>query len=444
MNSQETYPQQLLHFLSRSPTAYHAATTLAERLQTAGFEALDEAQAWSLRPGGRYYVTRNDATLAAFIVGSAPPEESGFHIAGAHTDSPGFKLKPQHFLSRHGYWQWGVEVYGGPIFATWLDRDLSVAGRVVVRSAHDPFRSVLVDLKTPLARITSLAIHLQRTVNQEGMKLNAQSHMAPIWGLASAAVNSPSDQRISAWLTDHLSKQLGEAITPDALLGADLFLYDTQAPQLIGQAQEFIASGRLDNLASCFVAAEALCEAALQSPESKTTRIMVCYDHEEIGSRSMHGAASPFLERLLRRISESSWNGSEQSLDRAYARSLFVSLDMAHALHPNYADLHDAAHGPQLNQGPVIKHNAGQSYATDATTAARFAALCQSVGVRPQHFVMRSDLACGSTIGPISAAQLGIATVDIGMPMLSMHSAREMAGTHDAETMIKVLQPFWR
>jgi aspartyl aminopeptidase len=424
----------LISFIDRSPTPYHAVAEAAARLRAAGYQQLCEDEVWELAPGDRRYTERNEGSLVAFEVGAQRPSEAGFRIVGAHTDSPNLRLKPLADVDAHGYQQLGVEPYGGVLLHTWLDRDLSLAGRVSLRTPEG-VRTVLLDFARPLIRVPSLAIHLDRDAAKEGLKLNAQKHLVPILGLGDA----PSLMEL---VTSELRAQ-GLTGGPDArVLAFDLMAYDTQASGVSGPRGEFIHAPRLDNLASCHAGLRALLEAGARDlPDA--TRVVALYDHEEVGSRSAQGAAGPVLEYALERIVEGFKGGEPQGLARALARSTLISADMAHAVHPNYADRHEPGHRPQIGHGPVIKTNANQAYATDAATAGLFAALCQEIGFEPQHFVSRSDLACGSTIGPITAARLGVRAVDVGNPMLSMHSCREMAGTADVAPMIAVLAAFY-
>lgn len=433
----------LLGFLARSPTPYHAVETVARRLEEAGFERLDEGQLWSVAPGDRRHVVRG-GSIAAFEVGSRPPCEAGFRIVGAHTDSPNLRVKPVADVRAHGYGQVAVEPYGGVLLHTWLDRDLSLAGRVVLREGTQ-LRTRLVDLERPALRVPSLAIHLYRELHQEGLKLNAQQHLVPVLGVSEKL-------SLEKLLVEAIaSKRERKASKPGEILSYDLMAYDTQPAARAGGAGEFIQAARLDNLASCHAALCALlaARAGKATKSAAATRVIVLYDHEEVGSRSQAGAAGTFLADVLARLAGGFVTASgrkastpEQAFERAAARSWLVSADMAHAVHPNYADRHEPGHRPVLGRGPVVKRNFGQSYATDAASAALFTALCRDVGVTPQHFVVRSDLGCGSTIGPISAARVGIRTVDVGSPMLSMHSCREMAAAADVAPMIDVLTAF--
>jgi aspartyl aminopeptidase len=424
--------RELLDLIDASPTPYHAVAQAAQRLERSGFVRLFESDAWRLAPGARFYVIRGGSSLAAFIVGERPAEEAGFALIGAHTDSPNLRVKPLPEINSYGYYQLAVEGYGGLLLTTWLDRDLSLAGRVVVDDGSAGGQTHLVDFRRPLLRIPNLAIHLNRTVNTEGLKLNPQTHMVPIIGLEP---EGPHEAPLLArWLALELQRG-GVSCEPERVMAFDLCLYDVQPAALAGLREEFIQASRLDNLASCHAALHALCAAPPTRPQ---TRGIVLYDHEEVGSQSAQGAGSPFLRDLLARIA-----GQPEALARAVARSLLISADMAHALHPNYAEKHEPGHRPILGKGPVIKSNVSQSYASDAESIARFHRLCRSVGVAPQHFVSRSDLACGSTIGPITAGRVGLHTVDIGSPLLSMHSVREMAAVADVGALLEVLGAFF-
>lgn len=423
----------LLSFIDRSPTPYHAVAESVSRLRAAGFRAICEGEVWSLAPGDRRYMVRHEGSLVAFQIGEISPAEGGFRIIGAHTDSPNLRVKPRPDVDANGYRQLGVEPYGGALLHTWLDRDLSLAGRVTLRGESVP-RTVLIDFARPLLRIPNLAIHLQRELNTEGLKLNAQQHMAPIIGLE----GSPSLQDL---LASELRAQNQIEVDASDLLAFDLMAYDVQPSVVSGVRGEFIHAPRIDNLASCHAGLTALIGAG-SAPLPQHTRVVVLYDHEEVGSRSANGAASPLLAGVLERSVGGFETGEPQGLERALSRSTLISADMAHAVHPNYLDRHEPEHRPVIGRGPVIKSNANQSYASDAHTAGLFTGLCDRLGIEPQHFVSRSDLGCGSTIGPITAARIGIRTVDVGNPMLSMHSCREMAGTADVEPMIDVLRSF--
>jgi aspartyl aminopeptidase len=430
----------LLAFVDRSPSPYHAVAEAERRLAAAGFSRLLEQDTWRLEPGSRWCVVRGDGSLIALQVGSESPADAGFRIVGAHTDSPNLRVKPRPDRSADGYRQLAVEPYGSPLLHTWLDRDLSLAGRVSFRGRGDgeraAVRTALLDFGRPLLRIPSLAIHLQRELPTTGLQLNPQQHLPPVLGL-------DGTPPLAELVASELRAAAVASIDAADVLGWDLMAYDVQPSCVAGARGEFLLAPRLDNLASCHAAICALLEAAA-SGAGRATRVVALYDHEEVGSRSAVGAAGPLLESTLERTVAGFKDGAPQGLARAVARSLLVSADMAHAVHPNYSDKHEPGHRPVVGAGPVIKVNANQSYASDAETAARFAALCAEVGVRPQHFVSRSDLGCGSTIGPITAARVGLRTVDVGNPMLSMHSCRELAGVADVAPMIDVLCAFLR
>jgi aspartyl aminopeptidase len=417
-----TLTRSLLSYVEASPTPFHAVAEARARLAAHGFTALDERDAWKLEAGARHVVVRHDSTLVAFALGSAPPAEAGFLLIGAHTDSPNLRLKPRGELNRNGFRQFAVEVYGGVLLHTWLDRDLSLAGRVFVAGEEQPR---LLRMTRPLCRVPSLAIHFDREVNERGLVLHKQNHLPPLVGLGGGD---------EGWLNALLAAELG--VPADAIVGADLMLHDAVPPCVSGVDGEFVHAPRLDNLASCHAALEALCAAAPGRPAP--TLVIALYDHEEVGSQSAEGASSAFLWSLLERIVRTT-GGTAEDVHRALARSLCVSADMAHGVHPNYADLHEPQHAPKLGGGPVIKLNSNQRYATNGATALRFERAAQAAGVPVQRFVMRSDLPCGSTIGPITAARLGVATVDVGNPMLSMHSIRELASSQDQAAMVAAL-----
>ncbi|QLF91719.1 M18 family aminopeptidase [Pseudomonas sp. ABC1] len=423
---QETLNQGLIDYLGTSPSPFHATASLAQRLRNAGYERLDERDSWHLQAGGRYYVTRNDSSIIAFQFGTQALSEHGIRLVGAHTDSPCLRVKPHPDLHTQGFWQLGVEVYGGALLAPWFDRDLSLAGRLTYsRDGH--IESQLIDFKQAIATIPNLAIHLNREANQ-GWAINAQKELPPI--LAQVASQDTSDFR--ALLAEQLSRE--HNLVADVVLDFELSFYDTQPAACIGLNGDFIAGARLDNLLSCYAGLQALLTAA---PEQ--TCMLVCTDHEEVGSSSCCGADGPFLEQILRRILP-----EEDQLQRTLNRSLLISADNAHAVHPNYPEKHDGNHGPKLNAGPVIKVNSNQRYATSSETAGFFRHLCLTEEVPVQSFVTRSDMGCGSTIGPITASRIGVRTVDIGLPTFAMHSIRELAGSQDLAHLVKVLSAFYR
>ncbi|MDP1611870.1 MAG: M18 family aminopeptidase [Sulfuritalea sp.] len=412
---------ELIDFIDASPSPWHAVASAEARLQAHGYTRLDEGKRWQLAAGGRYYAVRGGASLIAFALGSRPLAEAGFRIVGAHTDSPGLRLKPQAALAANGLMRLGVEVYGGPILATFTDRDLSLAGRVVLRTAAGP-QTQLIRFERPLLRLPNLAIHMNREVNEKGLKLDKQTELPLILGPLGAG--DDAEARLRALLA---SAAQGEA--------ADLLSWhDLQQGGLWGADEEFIASRQLDNLASCHAALAAL----TATPQPTATCVAALFDHEEVGSESAAGAGGSFVGDVLARIGlQTGVDGEDRR--RALARSFFVSADMAHAWHPNFPAAYEPEHKVMMNGGPVIKTNAGQRYATQAETAARFMGFCEKAGVPCQQYAHRTDLGCGSTIGPIVAARLGIASVDVGAPLWAMHSARESAGARDHDYMIAAL-----
>ena len=421
----EVLNQGLIDFLKASPTPFHATASLAQRLEAAAFQHLDERQSWAVGAGGRHYVTRNDSSIIAIQLGRRPVLEAGLRLVGAHTDSPCLRVKPNPELHKQGFWQLGVEVYGGALLAPWFDRDLSLAGRVTFR-AGGKVQSQLIDFRLPIAIIPSLAIHLNREANQ-GWAINQQKELPPI--LAQVASETGADFR--ALLAEQLT--LEHDLNADAVLDYELSFYDTQSAAVIGLNGDFIAGARLDNLLSCYAGLQALLTA-----DSEETCVLVCTDHEEVGSCSACGADGPMLEQVLQRLLPDA-----DGFARVMQRSLLVSADNAHAVHPNYADKHDSNHGPKVNAGPVIMINSNQRYATNSETAGFFRHLCLENEVPVQSFVTRSDMGCGSTIGPITASRLGVPTVDIGLPTFAMHSIRELAGSHDLAHLVKVLSAFY-
>lgn len=425
----------LLAFLGESPTPFHAVAAATSRLTAAGFRLLAETDAWSELAPGRYAFPHGGSSLLAFVI----PEGkriAGFRIVGAHTDSPNLRLKPTPEYKSAGYAQLGVEVYGGALLNSWLDRDLSLAGRVFVTAdgggkGDRKVESRLVRFTAPMLRVAQLAIHLDRDVNDKGLVLNKQEHLAPIFGLAR------DDAKDLATL---VAEELG--VPRERIAGSDLMLYDVIAPTAGGRDGEMIFSARLDNLAMSHAAIRALVDAAPAAAAGDIVPVAALFDHEEVGSETAYGAQSGFLPRALERIVLGR-GGSREDYHRALAGSLCVSADMAHAVHPNYESRHEARHKPVLNGGPVIKVNAQQRYATSGATAALFRDLCGRAEVPVQHYAHRTDLPCGSTIGPIASTLLGIRTVDVGNPMLSMHSIRELGGSKDPAMMTRVMTLFY-
>ena len=409
----------LRSFVDASPSPSHAVAEIVRRLTAAGFGALDETDAWSLAPGDTRYVVRDSSSVIAFRIGTAPPAEAGLRLVGAHTDSPTFKVRPRWDLRRYGYRLVGVEPYGGLLAHTWLDRELTVAGRLVVRGGGQH----LAVLPGGPLRLPSLAIHLDRSI-RDGLVLDPQRQLVPLWG---------PDLETGPGLLQALADAAG--VVAGDIVGHDLVLADTQPAARTGADGTWIAAPRLDDLGCCHSGTLALLRAA----GAAHTQVLVANDHEEVGSGSAQGARGSFLADVLARLVAATGEVNVQALHRTIARSRLVSADMAHAVHPNFADRHDPSHAPAMGGGPVLKHNANQSYATDAVTGGWFTERCADAGVPVQHFVSRADLPCGSTIGPLTASRLGIATVDVGAPMLAMHSCREVASALDVPLMVRAL-----
>lgn len=415
----------LADFIDACPSPYHAVEEVALRLKRLGFVEHDEAASWG--PDlGRGYLKRGGSILA-WVRGMSETPHAGYRIAGAHTDSPNLRVKPQPDTGSVGVRQLGVEVYGGVLLNSWLDRDLGLSGRVYLRTDGAP-EERLFRIDSAILRVPQLAIHLHRDIRTEGLKLNSQQHMSPIWG------QGRKDER---GFTDLLGETLD--VDPGSILSWDAMTHDLTPSRLIGDDDVFLAAPRLDNLASCHGALRAL-ERALS--DGATNCILSFFDHEEVGSGSSRGAESPILRDLIERLVALAGGGTEDVL-RALAGSRCVSMDMAHATHPNYVAKHEPDHRLHMNAGPVVKINANQRYATEGSSEAWFQAACEAVDVPYQRWVNRTDLACGSTIGPITAASLGVSTVDVGMAQLSMHSARELCGSHDPDLMIRAMASFF-
>lgn len=425
MSDTSTFNRELLNFLTESPTPFHAVASMANVLRDNGFEELIEHDSWALKPG-KYFSTRNGSSIIAFINGTESVADTGIRMVGAHTDSPCLKVKPNPEKRTNGYLNLGVEVYGGVLLNPWFDRDLSIAGRVTVETSDGKLVSRLIDFKRPIATVPSLAIHLDREANNS-RTINPQRDIPPL------LLRGKGDEKWHDILGDQFKREHDD-IDLKAIHGWELCFYDTQAPAMNGLNEEFIASARLDNLLSCFTGLQALLEA-----DTSLTSLLVCSDHEEVGSASAEGAQGTFLGDIIDRLI-----GSGETRHRAIARSLMISADNAHGIHPNFADRHDPNHGPLLNEGPVIKINANQRYASNSETSSYFSYLCAKNDVPCQSFVVRTDMACGSTIGPITATEIGVKTLDVGVPTFGMHSIRELAGSDDACHLYKVLAAFYQ
>jgi aspartyl aminopeptidase len=405
-------------FILDSPSSYHAAAAVTARLEADGFERLDERDDWPAGPGRRVVV--RDGAVIAWVQPDAATPTTPYRILGAHTDSPSFKLKPGSSTSSEGLLQAGVEVYGGPLLNSWLDRELELAGRVVTRDGEEHL------VRTgPMLRIPQLAIHLDRDVNK-GLALDKQRHMQPVWGAGTGGD-----------LLGHLAGLVG--VAADEIDGHDLLLVDTQAPGRFGNDDGLFAAGRMDNLSSVYAGLVALLAAPADAGH---VSVLVAFDHEELGSESRSGASGPFLEDVLERIAAGLGAGGVERR-RAFADSWLLSSDAGHAVHPNYPERHDPANRPMLGGGPLLKLNANQRYASDAVGSAMWARVCRQAGVRTQPFVSNNQIPCGTTIGPLSATRLGIRTVDVGPPLLSMHSARELAHVDDLVELASAVTAFF-
>ena len=438
-----TFNDGLLQFLQQSPSPFHAVSTMLATLESAGFELLHEKDAWQLKPGRSCVVERNGSSIIAFTAGQGDPAQTGIMMAGAHTDSPCLKVKPNAVMQSPSALQFAVEIYGGALLAPWFDRDLSLAGRVeFLRSDGQP-GSALLNWRRAIATVPSLAIHLDREANKN-RTINAQKDMPPVLALPimTADGTEPENFDFRAFIGDALTKQ-HDIRDAEKILAHELYFYDTQPPAVIGLREEFIASARLDNLLSCYICLDAIL-AADRSGNGQFS-LMVCNDHEEVGSNSACGAQGPFLRSVLARISaQFSTGDAAENVERMTRQSMFLSIDNAHGLHPNFPEKHDANHGPLLNKGPVIKINANQRYATNSRTNALFRAVCDKADIPVQEFVVRSDMGCGSTIGPITAAGLGVETIDIGVSTFGMHSVRELAGSDDGWFLARALRQFYQ
>lgn len=417
---------ELLTFLGEAVTPFHAVEAMTRRLKTAGFEEVEQFDAVQMAPGQGYFTVRQGSSLIAMRAGDAELG-AGLRLVGTHTDSPNLSVKPNPVKGRDGCVQLGVDVYGGALLNPWFDRDLGVAGRVALLSTDGELESVLFDSKRPVAVVPSLAIHLDREANTQ-RSVNAHKDVVPL-----AMLGEAQQFDFRQWLAEALAKD-DPRWQGARVMDYELSLYDTQRPGLVGIEEDFITSARLDNLLSCYAAVTALINA-----DDSHWSVLVATDHEEVGSASTVGAQGPMLMDALTAIAP------DASANRKLrARSWMLSVDNAHAVHPNYADRHDEQHNPKLGAGPVIKINRNQRYATNSEGAARLRLIAERAGVNVQSFVMRSDLACGSTIGPITATETGIATTDIGVPTLAMHSVRELACAADVPQIVSLLEAFYR
>ncbi|MBU3154284.1 M18 family aminopeptidase [Clostridium estertheticum] len=432
MNKELEFAQNLIDYIYDSPTAYHAVAKAKENLSKAGFVEIKEEDKWELKKGGKYFVTKNDSALTAFVVGKGEIEESGFKIIGAHTDSPSFRIKPSpEMVVDNVYVRLNTEVYGGPILNTWMDRPLAIAGRVTLKSddiLHPETR--LVNIKRPIMIIPNLAIHMNRNVNT-GIELNKQKDLLPLLSMVNE--NLEKNNYLISAIAKELSVDLKE------IIDFDLFLYEYEKGSIIGLNNEFISSSRLDDLAMVHAGISAIStDSSVQA-----TNVIVCFDNEEVGSSTKQGADSNMLVDILERITIS-LHKNRDDFFRAISKSFIISADNAHAVHPNSPEKNDPTNKPYINKGPVIKISASQSYTTDSNSDAVYELICEKASVPVQKFVNRSDARGGSTIGPISSTHLNIRSVDMGSPTLAMHSIRELGGVLDHFYVTKSFEEFYK
>lgn len=419
---------QLLSFLDSSPTAWHAVDNMSAQLSKEGFQELKEGERWNIKAGGRYWVARNGSSLCAFIV----PTDTITHanVVLSHTDSPGFKLKPNAEFRKENMIMWGMEVYGAPLMASWLNRDLGVAGRVVYLDGKKKQHETLVRLDDSPVVLPQLAIHLDRNVNETGLVLHKQEHLSVIAALTSEANTGKS----------YLEQCLKDVCDCHTLLGYDLFLFPLEPAKYIGPDKQMIASYRIDNLCSAFASLTGMLKG--KKSEKHILKMIASMDNEEIGSETAQGTASPFLAQVIERVTLA-LNMSREDYLRIFSESLCISADLAHATHPNYNDRHEARHPIYMERGIVIKHNSQHKYASDARSTSAIAVLCKNHNIPFQHFVTKGDMPCGSTVGPIHAHRTGMPTVDIGIAQLSMHSCRELAASKDYNYLVDLLTVFF-
>jgi len=415
MNKKD-FNEGLLGFLDASPTPFHATKNMSAMFSNAGFKELDESTKWDLKEGEKYFVTRNDSSVIAFTY---PKSKKNYTMLGAHTDSPNFRLKPNPVVKAHGVVKLMVEPYGGILLNPWFDRDLSIAGRISYLDSKGEIKETLIDAKKALVVIPSLAIHLDEFANKD-RTINKQTHTSPV-------LTTIDDFEYDEFLKWQLS-QIG-ILDAKEILATELSLYDVQKASFVGLNDDFISSARLDNLLSCYVGMLSIC-----SIEDDRAMLFIASDHEEVGSASTSGAAGSFLEDTLRRV----FSDYEEFL-QMIRDSIMISCDNAHAIHPNYPEKHDQNHAPMINKGVVIKVNTNQRYASSSISISKFKSVASSLNEPTQYFVARSDMGCGSTIGPITATRLGLKTLDIGLPTYAMHSIRELAGSDDAHSLYKII-----
>ena len=423
MNTLQENHNELFKFLDASTSPYHAVKSVRDHLVKANFTQLDEKTPWKLSTGGYFF--ERDGSIAAWYFRNAKEASNGLAIVAAHTDSPNLRLKPVLKGHQVGLSQFGVEVYGGALLNSWLDRDLGISGRLITLSPNDEIEEYLVQINEPLAKIPQLAIHLNRSVNENGLILNPQQHLRPIWNDVSSGTTD---------LVDFISSESG--INRQSIRSWDLMLHDLQKASFVGADKQWIASARIDNLISCRASLSAFIR-SVSDEKFKKVPILCLFNHEEVGSTSAAGASGSLLPLLIQRIFK------DIDYSEAMAKSIMVSADGAHATHPNYLEKHDLDHEIRMNAGIAIKRNSNERYATNAIGQATAQQICESNNIPYQLFSNRSDLACGSTIGPISSANLGISTIDLGIPQLSMHSTRELCGKRDVSSLEDFLFSFF-
>lgn len=422
--------QELIDFIYDSPTAFHTVKSIRKILDSHGFSELKEEEKWEINKGGKYYFVKNDSAITAFTAGKGEIENTGFKIIGAHTDSPTFRIKPMPEIIADGYVKLNTEVYGAAILNTWLDRPLSLAGRVALKSDNTLKPTIkLVNVKRPVLIIPNLAIHMNREMNK-GVELNGQKDMLPVLSLVNDTLSK------NDYLLNLLASELN--VNKEDIIDFDLFLYEFEKGSIIGLNNEFISSSRLDDLTMVYAGVKAIAE----SPISDSTNVLVCFDNEEVGSSTKQGADSPMLSSVLERISMCLGKNKEDYY-RALAQSFIISSDSAHAVHPNSPEKADPVNRPKMNKGPVIKISARQSYTSDSVSIAIYSEICKKAGVPVQKFVNRSDEKGGSTIGPISSSHINIRSVDIGTALLAMHSIRELGGVYDQLYVTKSFKKFY-
>ncbi|MCD6233664.1 MAG: M18 family aminopeptidase [Candidatus Marinimicrobia bacterium] len=431
MTAKKMKDLNLIQFMNESPTASHAVNELKKIAKQKGYREIREDERWSLEPGEGFYLIREDTGFIAGMIGKKAIEKQRWNIAAAHTDSPGFRLKPNAVHVKQGTVLLGAEVYGGPLLSSWTDRDLSLAGRILLRETSGKIITRLWRCQKPVLRIPSAAIHLNRQVNDEGLKLNKQTQLVPLFKM-----DDPNQVFDGPAFIRWLGREIGE--DPRSIVDFQLELYDTQPALLGGPDEEFLLSGRIDNLTMCYATAQALPDTGTV-PEYNA--LVVCFDNEETGSKTLKGGDSFFLGSILERLGLSCGMDRESFL-RSLSESILFSADGVHAIHPNYAELYEPAHPVYMNRGPALKVNAQNRYATSLYTSALFREIARDAGVPVQTYVHRSDLPCGSTIGPLVSARLGLKTLDAGIGMLSMHSVREMAGIDDIHGITAILSKF--